>query len=112
MTLPVVYRPEEIAQRFGWSARRVRSEAKRLGACLVMGNRMMLTEQDVLTLMEEQRCPSSSTSAARSGITGARLPVGGYADLVKQRTKPLRRERPPKSKPANGNVVSMVRKPF
>jgi hypothetical protein len=34
----------------------------------------------------------------------------GYADLVKQRTKPLRRVRLPRSKPASGNVVSMDRK--
>src|ERR1700730_13556405 len=109
MTLPVVYRPEQVAQHLGWSERRVRSEAKRLGACLVMGNRMTLTESDVITLMEAQRCPSSSTSAARSGTTGGRLPAISYADLVKQRTKRSRPVRLPKSKSGNGSVIMMDR---
>lgn len=52
MTLPAVYRPEQVAQHLGWSERRVRSEAKRLGACLVMGNRMTITEADVQALKD------------------------------------------------------------
>lgn len=110
MTLPEVITPEALANHLGWSERRVRSEAKRLGACRVMGNRMVLLPQDVNTILEATKCPSSSTLAARSGTTAARLPAIGYEDLVKQRTKPLRRVRLPKLKLGNGNVVSMDRK--
>jgi hypothetical protein len=99
--------PAELATAVGWSERRVRDKARELGACRILGNRMILLPQDVDTIMEATKCPSSSTGAARSGIIAGRLPVRDYEDLVRQRTKPLRRERPPKSKQTNGNVISM-----
>src|SRR5216684_2949283 len=111
MTLPEITTPEALAQHIGWSERRVRDLARRLGACRILGNRMALTKDDVHTILEATKCPSSSTLAAKSGTIAARLPAIGYADLVKQRTKPLRRVRLPRSKPASGNVVSMDRKP-
>src|ERR1700730_6451592 len=98
MSLPAVYRPEEVAQQLGWSERRVRSEAKRLGACRILGNRMILLPQDVDTILEATKCPSSSTSAAGCGTTVERLPAVSYADLVKQRSKKSRPVRLPKSK--------------
>jgi hypothetical protein len=109
MTLPEAITPAEFAKQYGWSERRVREKARELGACRILGNRMILLPEDVRTILEAAKCPSSSTVVAKSGITGGRLPVGGYADLVKQRTKTLRRERPPKSSPINGNVISMDR---
>ena len=48
MTLPKTTTPAELAKHLGWSERRVRSEAKRIGACLIMGNRMVLTETESL----------------------------------------------------------------
>lgn len=112
LVLPAVTTPEELAEHCGWSSRRVRAIAKKLGACSSMGGHMVLTQADVVTIMELQRCPSNSTLAAKAkfGTTAARLPAGGYEDLVKQRTKASRRVRLPRSKPANGNVISMDRK--
>src|SRR5437879_4295710 len=110
MTLPAVYRPEEVAQHLGWSERRVRSEAKRLGACLLLGNRMALTQADVLTLMEAQRCPSSSTGAkiATSGISKAllgQMAKGSVCAAPAGRpTKALRRDRLPRSSNDTGKV--------
>ena len=51
MTLPNVYRPEEVAQHLGWSERFVRTEARRLGACSGSGRRMRLLDKDVATIL-------------------------------------------------------------
>src|SRR4051812_41245199 len=113
MVLPEVTTPEALAKHLGWPARRVRRIARALGACLVSGDAMTLTEADVLKIMESQRCRSSSTSAAVSGITGAQLALlsadRASEALATPRTKILRRVRLPKSKPATGKVISMVR---
>ena len=59
-TLPETTTPKALAKQLGWSERRVRSEAKRLGACRVMGNRMILLSEDVATLLEATRpCPQN-----------------------------------------------------
>src|SRR5882724_4437963 len=108
--LPDVTTPAELADRLGWSERSLRYLARRLGACRVLGNRMVLLPQDVHTIMEATRCPSNSISATRSGITGAQLPAGDYAELVKRRTKIKRRLKLPNSKSASGNVVPMDHK--
>ena len=34
-------KPAELAKDLGWSEKRLRSLAKRLGACAVLGNRMI-----------------------------------------------------------------------
>lgn len=109
MSLPTAYRPEDVAEQLGWSPRRVRAKARELGACRILGNKMILLPEDVQTILEDTKCPSSSTAAAKSGTSVGQLPVGGYEALRKLRTKPSRRERPPKLKPENGNVISMVR---
>ena len=109
MSLPLAYKPAEVARQLGWSERHVRDLAKRLGACRILGNRMVLLPQDVDVILEATKCPSPSTSAAMSGITGGRLPAGDYEALVKQRKKPLRRVRLPKSKLNSGNVILMGR---
>jgi len=98
MSLPDITTPADLAQRLGWSERHVRSEARRLGACRVLGNRMILLPEDVRIILEATKCPSSSTLAAKSGTTAARLPAIGYEDLARQRTRPSRRVRLPKSK--------------
>jgi len=111
MVLPEVTRPEDLAKQLGWSERRIRATAKALGACRILGNRMVLTQRDVEAILEATKpCPLNSTNAAVFGTTGAQLPGGDYAALVKQRQKtPLRRS-PPKSKAESLNVVSMARR--
>src|SRR6478752_5411718 len=98
MSLPEGITPAEFARRYGWSERRVRDKARELGACRILGNRMILLPQDVASILEATKCPSSYTGAARSGTTAGRLPEGDYEALVRQRTKPLRRDRPPRSR--------------
>ena len=106
--LPEVISPSELAKRLGWSERRVRNKAKELGACRILGNRMVLLPQDVDALMEATKlCPSPSISAVRFGTSGARLPAGDFEVLAKLRTKPLHRAKLPRSKSGSGKVVSM-----
>ena len=52
MTLPALYKPDEVAGRLGIAERRVRERARVLGTCLIMGNRMAFTEDEVLAIME------------------------------------------------------------
>jgi hypothetical protein len=47
VTLPEFTTPEELAKHLGWSEKRVRSLARRIGACRVLGNRMALLNEDV-----------------------------------------------------------------
>jgi hypothetical protein len=42
MTALALITPEELAEKTGWSPRRVREVARGLGACRIMGNRMVL----------------------------------------------------------------------
>lgn len=48
--LPAVFTPAQLAKQLGWSERRVRETARGLGACRVLGNRMILTEGDVAVI--------------------------------------------------------------
>src|ERR1700743_3057492 len=111
MTLPEVTTPKDLARHLGWPERRVRRIAKALGACLISGDCMTLTKDDVLKIMESQRCPSSSTCATGSGIIAeqlARLSVDRASEaLARPRTKTSRRVRLPRSKPTTGKVISM-----
>src|SRR6476646_4864794 len=80
--LPDFTTPEALADHLGWSPRRVREVARRLGACRIIGNRMILLPDDVKAIMEASKpCPSSSTDAAKSGTIAAPLPGGDYEAL-------------------------------
>lgn len=113
MTLAMAFTtPEELAESAGWSPRRVREIARGLGACRIMGNRMVLTDEDVAAILEASRpCPSKSTVEAKSGITGAQLlPAdGGYEALQKLRKRTERSNSSPASKRESGKVITMAR---
>lgn len=101
--------PEELAEQAGWSPRRVREIARGLGACRIMGNRMVLTDEDVAAILEASRpCPSKSTVEAKSGITVAPLPVGGYEALRKLRSKQELSKSQPSEKRGSGKVLTMA----
>src|SRR5882757_2951903 len=103
MTLPETTTPEALAKHLGWSVRRVRDLARRLGACRILGNRMVLTKPDVDAILEASRpCPLKSTSEAVSGITGGPLPSGDYAALRALRTKKQRPGSRPRLKQGPG----------
>jgi hypothetical protein len=113
MTLPHAISPEEFAKEMGWGVKRLRRLAKKLGACRILGNRMAFLPEDVQTILEFTKCPSSSIAAktvATSGTTAGRLPEIGYADLLKQMTAKPRRALRTKSKTDTTNVILMARR--
>ena len=112
LELPQFTTPEELAGHAGWSERKVREIARKIGACRIVGNRMLLTQTDVDAILEASRpCPSKSTVEAKSGITVApSLKVdGGYEALQKLRRKTERLNTLPASKPESGKVITMAR---
>src|ERR1700756_5609872 len=107
--------PAQLAAALGWSERRVRDKARELGACRLMGNRMILLPEDVQALLEATKCPSSSLSGKRAmedifGTTGGQLPAIDYEGRLAQRTARSRRVLSPRSKTDSTNVISMDRK--
>ena len=107
MSLPDLYQPEDVAERLGIAERRVRERARVLGTCLIMGNRMKLTEEDVIAIMESFRCRSRSKRGAKSTTTAGRLPDKGYAGLLALRAEKSQSKSPTAKKPEPGNVISM-----
>lgn len=108
MTLPEFTTPSELAKHLGWAEKRVRVLARKLGACRISGNRMIMLPADVTAIMEATRpCPSKSIDVreALSGNIGERLPDIDSVDLLAQLTAKPRRELRPRSKTSSGNVV-------
>ena len=113
MMLPESTTPAALARHLDWSERRVRDLARRLGACRILGNRMVLLGEDVAAIMEAAKpCPSKSIAVreALSGSIGERLPDIDSVDLLAQLTRKPRRELRPRSRTSSGNVVSMEKK--
>ncbi|WP_375450592.1 hypothetical protein [uncultured Devosia sp.] len=81
LPLPEHFSPAQVAQHFGVSERRVRSDARRHGCCRIVGNRIFLTREDLDALLEIWR----ATPAPSVKPNTPRLPVGSYDDLVKLR---------------------------
>ncbi|MBY3590633.1 hypothetical protein HJA87_12165 [Rhizobium bangladeshense] len=78
MALPEIYSPDDVAKHFGWSPRRLRSLARQIGACSIVGNKMILTEADVQLILEKSR-PETVIAPPKA--------TGSYAELVKLRSK-------------------------
>jgi hypothetical protein len=53
--LPSVFTPEQVAAHFGWSPRLLRQKVREIGACRIMGNRMVMTEADIALLLDATR---------------------------------------------------------
>lgn len=99
MTLPETTTPEALADHMGWSARRVREFARKIGACRIQGGKMVLLGEDVAAIMEASRpCPSKSIAVreALSGSIGERLPDIDSVDLLAHLTKKQPRELRPR----------------
>src|SRR6185312_6367563 len=116
MSLPDAISPEAFAKQMGWSPKRVRRLAKKLGACRILSNRMSLLPEDIDAILEATKpCPSSSINAKRamadlSGGTTGQLPDIDYAHRLAQRKKTSPRELRPRSSTEPTNVISMGRK--
>ncbi|WP_439625870.1 helix-turn-helix domain-containing protein [Shinella sp.] len=83
---PRVYTPDQVAKHFGWSERKVREFAREIGACRILGNRMVFTQDDLDALIEA----SKPAPLSRRSVVPATRPVlqaGGWAELVKLREK-------------------------
>jgi hypothetical protein len=50
--VPETIRAADLAIKLGWSARRLKSLAREIGACPIMGNRMVLTQSDVDAILD------------------------------------------------------------
>lgn len=82
--IPSFTTPDEFAAHFGWSPRQVRSMARKLGACRIVGNKMIMLKEDVEQLLEatrpkptaneddSPRTPSPSPVTAQSAVEAIR----------------------------------------
>ena len=106
-------KPGDLARDLGWYEKRLRSLAKRLGACSVLGNRMILLPRHIDLIMKAvEPCPSKSIDVreALSGNIGERLPAIDSVDLLAHLTKKPQRELRPRLKTSSGNVVSIPKR--
>ena len=111
VTVPETIDPRELAAKMGWSLRRVKAAARGLGACRVMGNRMVLTQADVDAILEASRpCPSSSKSAAKSGTIAGPSPAIDYEALVRLRNAEKLKNTPTRLRRSGSTVVAMASK--
>ncbi|XWN32176.1 MAG: hypothetical protein ROR55_03405 [Devosia sp.] len=110
--LPQFVTPDDFAAHYGFSAREVRRRARAIGACCIIGKRMVLLPHHCDLLIEDARpCRSRSTVAAKSGTTAVPSPEGDFEALRAQRTKRSRKGSRQKRKPENGVVISMAQVP-
>lgn len=68
-----------IVKHLGWSPRELTRKAREIGACRLLGNAMILVQEDIDALME-------ATKPARKTADAAVKPVsadGSYQDLVR-----------------------------
>ena len=113
MIAPETTTAAELASDLGIPERRLRSMARRIGACRIFGKTMIFTPDDVKAILEHARpCPlnSSSAPAASTGTTPAPLPEGDFAALQVLRTRQERNASQPRKKTGSGKVISMARR--
>ena len=67
--LPTFVTPEALAESTGWSPRRVRELARTLGACRILGNRMVLAPEDVRAILEASRPPDIPGLSRKAATT-------------------------------------------
>ena len=89
--LPEVISPDVLARHLGFSERRVRADARRLGQCFVLGNRILLTQKHVDALMEAWRPEPKDNRPDRKDGPSAH-DTGYYAELVRLREKKAKTE--------------------
>jgi hypothetical protein len=53
--VPEMITPEQLAEHTGWSARNLRELTRKIGACRIVGNRMLLTKEDIEAILEGSR---------------------------------------------------------
>jgi hypothetical protein len=109
MEFPEVISPAELAKRLGWSERRIRTLARELGACRILGNRMALTKEDVDVILEATRpaplrplipgtISSSSHNVSPDLLAWLVKPGSGYDELLRMRERDKRKKEAEKAK--------------
>lgn len=83
--LPAAYTPEQVAAHLGCSPRKLRSLAREFGCCSIVGNRMTLTEKDVLSLMEACRPKPTARAPEGGGSTRGKPALSDYERLLIER---------------------------
>ena len=78
--------PEQFAKHYGWSARKVRELARQIGACRIIGNRMILLDEDVKAILEASKPTAPKAKAPL-------IPEGDFAKLVQFREQQAREAR-------------------
>lgn len=78
--LPVSITPEDLARHYGFSPRKLRGIARKIGACRIVGNRMILLPDDVTAILEAIK-PAPAPPAGVPRVTG------DYAALVALRER-------------------------
>jgi len=68
--------PEAFAATYGWSPRRVRKLARELGACRIVGKRMILTKEDVIEILGTEKAETVLLTSGlfRPVLSSAREP--------------------------------------
>jgi hypothetical protein len=104
--------PESLAREWGCSERRLRRVARKIGACRIIGRRMILLESDVAAILEALKpYPSSSIIGTRkaSGGCAAQLPANASMKVAR-----LLAEKPPSeskvSQPGCSTLASIPRR--
>ena len=90
VNMPEMITPEEFAKRTGWSERRLREMARRLGACRIVGNRMLLTQSDVDAILEASKPEPLIPIAQQCGLPH----LGNYEDLKRLLEARSKRRKP------------------
>lgn len=97
---PKAITPEEFAKHYGWSPRKVREIARDIGACRIVGNRMLLLQQDVDAILEASKPKPKAKPAYQqfANPTLAGLADMNYETLKKMRDEPALMEKPKRSR--------------
>ena len=107
--LPDYTTPAELAAHLGVSERAMADKVRALGAYCKIGARVILLPDHVAIIMEDARCPSRSTGAARSGTTAAPSRDKDYEAVRALLIESSRSGSRPKPKQPPGEVISMDR---
>ncbi len=85
-----IYTLSEAAEHLRLTNRGVAKLAKANGLCMVRGRDILLTEADIEGIKDVLRCPSSSTSVAKSGGSPALSMDKKYEKLLALTTRKRR----------------------
>ncbi|WP_156373698.1 MULTISPECIES: hypothetical protein [unclassified Rhizobium] len=94
---PAFMTPEEFASHFGWSPRHVREFARKIGACRIIGRKMVLLQTDIDAILEASKPEPARSPAGRAKFQS---PKDDYQQLLLLRARlALEKSKASKRKP-------------